>query len=122
MAKEARCPRSPEKPRSHARSLKLEPAKVLDLLPVDPLESAKAADLRYVRDLDSGIRRRRAGKGFVYTGADGKVVRDPEVLARIRALVIPPAWTDVRISNSPRGHLQAAGRDAKGRKQYRYHA
>lgn len=65
--------------------------------------------------------RKRAGKGFRYIGPDGKRIRNPETLRRIRALVIPPAWKDVWITTDPRGHLQATGRDAKGRKQSRYH-
>lgn len=68
-----------------------------------------------------GIKRRRAGKGFTYYGPDGARVTDPETLARIRGLAIPPAWTDVWISPHPMGHIQAIGIDAKGRKQYRYH-
>ena len=77
--------------------------------------------LRYVSDAAPGIRRRRAGKGFTYLDADGKRVDDPEALTRIRTLAIPPAWTDVWICASSNGHLQATGRDARGRKQYRYH-
>jgi DNA topoisomerase-1 len=87
----------------------------------DPLESASAAGLRYVSDASAGIRRRRAGRGFRYEDAGG-LVRDPEQLARIRNLAIPPAWSDVWICRDARGHLQATGRDARGRKQYRYHA
>ena len=87
----------------------------------DPAEAAKAAGLRYVSDTTPGIRRRRAGKGFSYVGSDGTPIRGPEQLRRIKGLVIPPAWTDVWICPSPRGHIQATGRDAKGRKQYRYH-
>lgn len=87
----------------------------------DPVESAKAAGLRYVRDGEPGIQRKRAGKHFSYVGPDGKPIRDPEVLRRIKSLGIPPAYTDVWICADPRGHLQATGRDAKGRKQYRYH-
>ncbi len=87
----------------------------------DPVASAAAAGLRYVSDETTGIRRRRAGKGFSYTGPDGKTIRDQKTLARIKSLAIPPAWTDVWISTDPRGHLQATGRDARGRKQYRYH-
>lgn len=86
-----------------------------------PIASAQAAGLRYSSDDRPGIRRRRAGKGFAYIGPDGKPLRDERTLARIRALAIPPAYTDVWISPDPRGHLQATGRDAKGRKQYRYH-
>lgn len=91
------------------------------ILPTDPLESAKIAGLRYIRDGGPGIRRKKAGKGFSYIGMDGKPVTDREELKRINALAIPPAWTDVWIAPSPRAHLQAVGRDARGRKQYRYH-
>jgi DNA topoisomerase-1 len=87
----------------------------------DPVQSAKEAGLRYVTDAQPGILRKRSGKGFRYVGPDGKTVRDKETLARIRSLVIPPAWNDVWICANPRGHLQATGRDAKGRKQSRYH-
>jgi DNA topoisomerase IB len=68
-----------------------------------------------------GIRRRRAGRGFVYVDADGARIDDPDMLARIRALAIPPAWDDVWICPWPNGHLQATGLDARGRRQYRYH-
>jgi DNA topoisomerase-1 len=77
--------------------------------------------LRYVSDEAPGIRRRRAGKGFVYTGTDGGRITDAQELARIRALAIPPAWTHDWICPQPNGHILATGRDAKGRKQYRYH-
>src|SRR3954451_8024127 len=87
----------------------------------DPVESAQAAGLRYVSDTQPGIRRKRAGKGFVYVGPDGKTIRDAKEVARIRSLAIPPAYTDVWICPSPNGHIQATGRDARGRKQYRYH-
>lgn len=87
----------------------------------DPVESAKEAGLRYTTDAKPGIARKRAGKGFRYVGPDGETVRNPETLRRIRSLVIPPAWKDVWITTDPRGHLQATGRDAKGRKQSRYH-
>ncbi len=89
---------------------------------VDPVEPAKEAGLRYVSDELPGIRRRKRGKGFQYVGPDGTPVRDDGTLARIKALVIPPAWTDVWICADPRGHIQATGLDAKGRKQYRYHS
>ncbi|HJU06705.1 MAG TPA: hypothetical protein VJ692_16270 [Nitrospiraceae bacterium] len=88
----------------------------------DPVESAKAAGLRYVADTAPGITRKRAGHGMQYIGVDGKVVHDPDVLRRIKALAIPPAWRDVWICGDAHGHIQATGRDAKGRKQYRYHA
>src|SRR6187402_326663 len=68
-----------------------------------------------------GIRRRRAGKGFAYFAPSGKRITDDATVARIRSLAIPPAYTDVWICVDPRGHLQAVGRDARGRKQYRYH-
>jgi DNA topoisomerase I len=87
----------------------------------DPVASAQMARLRYVSDTTPGIRRKRAGTGFSYRRPDGTLVHDAETLRRIRALAIPPAWTDVWICTLPNGHLQATGRDAKGRKQYRYH-
>ena len=90
--------------------------------PVDPVESARAAGLRYVTDVSPGIRRELAALGWIFTAPDGTVIDDEETIARIRKLAIPPAWTDVWICPSPKGHLQATGRDAKGRKQYRYHA
>jgi DNA topoisomerase-1 len=80
------------------------------------------ARLRYVTDQRPGIRRVKSGSGFRYVGASGAAIRRKDILARIRALAIPPAWTDVWICPDARGHLQATGRDAKGRKQYRYHA
>jgi DNA topoisomerase-1 len=87
----------------------------------DPVLSAREAGLRYVSDARPGIRRRRSGKGFTYIGPDDKRIRDTSALDRIRSLAIPPAWGDVWISTDARGHLQATGRDARGRKQYRYH-
>jgi DNA topoisomerase-1 len=86
------------------------------------IESARAAGLRYVNEGERGIRRWRHGRGFVYVGPNGKRLRDRATLERIRRLAIPPAWTDVWICPTGRGHVQATGRDAKGRKQYRYHA
>jgi DNA topoisomerase-1 len=93
----------------------------MTLEPNDPELSAEEAGLRYVSDAMPGIRRRRAGKGFTYIGPDGARIADPDRVDWIRALAIPPAWTDVWISPIRRGHLQATGRDARGRKQYRYH-
>jgi DNA topoisomerase I len=87
----------------------------------DPVKSARSAGLRYVNDEQPGIRRRRRGKGFSYTGPNGEPITDEATLARIRSLAIPPAWTDVWICPHPKGHIQATGRDDKGRKQYRYH-
>src|SRR4051794_19962145 len=88
---------------------------------VDPSESAEEAGLRYVNDSMPGIRRRRAGKGFTYVDPNGRRVTDRATLARIRSLAVPPAYSDVWISQHPNGHIQATGRDARGRKQYRYH-
>jgi DNA topoisomerase-1 len=88
----------------------------------DPKQSAREAGLRYVTDTRPGIRRVRSGRGFKYVGPDGKTVKDEETLKRIRSLVIPPAWTSVWICTVANGHLQATGRDARGRKQSRYHS
>jgi DNA topoisomerase-1 len=93
----------------------------LPAAPADAVQSAKVAGLRYVTDDMPGYRRRRNGKGFVCTRPSGEPIRDPQELRRIRALAIPPAWRDVWICPSPDGHLQATGRDIKGRKQHRYH-
>jgi DNA topoisomerase IB len=82
---------------------------------------ARTGALRHASDCEPGITRRRAGRGFVYLDAKGARVRDEATLARVRALAIPPAYTDVWICADRRGHLQATGRDARGRKQYRYH-
>jgi DNA topoisomerase I len=89
---------------------------------VDPKEAAEHAGLTYVSDERPGLRRRKAGKGFCYVGADGGKVRDAALLKRIKSLAVPPAWTDVWICPKANGHIQATGRDARGRKQYRYHA
>jgi DNA topoisomerase-1 len=86
-----------------------------------PTEDLQAARLTYVSDLDPGIRRTKAGHGFNYKDAEGKPVTGEPTLDRIRKLAIPPAWTDVWIAATERGHIQATGRDVKGRKQYRYH-
>ena len=88
---------------------------------VDPKDAAQSVGLRYVSDARPGIRRKKAGNGFTYTRVDGSRLAEPEVLGRIKALAIPPAWTDVWICPFADGHIQATGRDAKGRKQYRYH-
>ena len=90
---------------------------------VDPAaEAARDAGLVYASDEEPGITRRRAGRGWTYTGPDGKTITDRKELRRIKTLAVPPAWTNVWISPSPRGHIQATGRDARKRKQYRYHA
>lgn len=88
----------------------------------DAVFSARLAGLRYTSDQTPGLRRRETGTGFAYFDAHGRTVRDPAVLRRIRALVIPPAWREVWISPFANGHLQATGRDGRGRKQFRYHA
>jgi len=90
--------------------------------PAPSVTAATTAGLRYVSDHSHGIRRRKTPSGFTYLGTDGKVIRRATDLERIRKLAVPPAWTDVWICPHPRGHVQATGRDAKGRKQYRYHA
>jgi DNA topoisomerase I len=86
-----------------------------------PAADLQAAHLTYVSDLDPGIRRKKAGHGFNYLDPNGKPVTDRTTLDRIRKLAIPPAWTDVWIAPTERGHIQATGRDVRGRKQYRYH-
>jgi DNA topoisomerase-1 len=87
----------------------------------DAVASAVHAGLRYVSDASPGISRKRSGSGFAYFGPDGGRIRDTGVLLRIKHLVIPPAWTDVWICPDARGHLQATGRDSRGRKVYLYH-
>lgn len=94
--------------------LNLEPA-------LDPKAAARAAGLRYVSDRAPGITRVRTEQGFVYRNPDGSPLQDEKTLARIRTLAIPPAYENVWICRNPNGHLQAVGRDARGRKQYRYH-
>jgi DNA topoisomerase I len=88
----------------------------------DPATAAECAGLRYMSDAMPGIRRVRRGGRFVYRGPNGRALRDPRELRRIAALAVPPAWTDVWIAPDADAHLQATGRDARGRKQYRYHA
>jgi DNA topoisomerase I len=96
-------------------------ARQRDAAASDAAATAHAAGLRYVNDDDPGITRRRHGRGFGYRDPDGRPVTDRDTLARIRSLAIPPAWTDVWICPLPNGHITATGRDARGRKQYRYH-
>lgn len=91
-------------------------------LVADSKDAAESAGLRYVSDDRPGIRRKGSGKGFSYRRADGTRLTERAVLARIKALAVPPAWTDVWICPFADGHIQATGRDARGRKQYRYHA
>ena len=88
---------------------------------VDPRDAAESVGLSYVSDEQPGIRRKRAGKGFTFVDPKGQKVTDEKILERIRKLAIPPAYTDVWTCAKPNGHIQATGRDAKGRKQYRYH-
>jgi DNA topoisomerase I len=104
-----------------ARALGLHGSRAKPDLSADPETSAKAAGCRYVDDAAPGICRVRAGKGFRYLGPDGKAVRDLPTLKRIKSLAIPPAWERVWICPTEDGHIQATGRDARGRKQYRYH-
>ena len=85
------------------------------------VDAATGAGLVYISDAMAGIRRIRRASHFSYVGPNNRAVRDPEVLLRIARLAVPPAYEDVWICANPRGHLQATGRDAKGRKQYRYH-
>ena len=87
----------------------------------DPAEAAQDAGLVYTSDSEPGIRRMRKGRGFAYIGTDGRTVHDAGTLERIRSLAVPPAWKHVWICERSRGHLQATGRDARGRKQFRYH-
>ena len=93
----------------------------MGLASANPVAAAKIAGLRYVTDRTPGLRRIGSGKTFRYFGPTGRLIRDVETLGRIRSLAIPPAWTDVWICAIEEGHLQAVGRDARGRKQYRYH-
>lgn len=88
---------------------------------IDPRQAARSARLRYVNGNEPGFRRKPWGRGFTYLDEDGDHVKDPELRQRFEDLVIPPAWADVWICQSPRGHIQATGRDEKGRKQYIYH-
>jgi DNA topoisomerase-1 len=87
----------------------------------DSVEAAHDAGLVYTSDSEPGLRRVRKGRSFTYIDADGRAVRDQATLERIEALAVPPAWKDVWICARPRGHLQATGRDARGRKQFKYH-
>jgi DNA topoisomerase-1 len=101
--------------------MKIDTRAEADTPPTDAPAAAKAAGLRYVSDDKPGIARQPGPDGFRYVGADGAAISDEATLARIRSLAVPPAWTDVWICKSANGHLQATGRDAKKRKQYRYH-
>jgi DNA topoisomerase-1 len=116
--------RNPQRdsPSRNGRALVRKPSSNAAAPQAEAEQSARDAGLRYVNDARPGIRRVRAGQAFRYLDENGKRIRNQETLRRIRALVIPPAWSDVWICPSANGHLQAAGRDARGRKQYRYHA
>src|SRR2546428_12868490 len=87
----------------------------------EAIEAAEEAGLRYVSDEQPGYTRNAKGDDFEYFDTEGKPIRDEQRLLRIKRLAIPPAWMDVWICPSPNGHIQATGRDARGRKQYRYH-
>jgi len=87
----------------------------------ESIQSARSVGLRYVNGSEPGIVRKRHGRGFIYVGPNGKTIRSPATLRRIKNLAIPPAWENVWICVAQDGHLQATGRDAKGRKQYIYH-
>jgi DNA topoisomerase-1 len=91
------------------------------MLPTEGPQAAKAAGLRYTTDASPGIRRVKRGHGFSFLAPGGQPITDRSEIARIKSLAVPPAYTDVWISPIPNGHLQATGRDARGRKQYRYH-
>lgn len=96
--------------------------KIQSMISSDPVEAAQAAGLQYTSDNSPGIQRRLRGKKqFIYVGPDGQVIRDANEIKRIESLAIPPAYRDVWICPVANGHLQATGRDARGRKQYRYH-
>lgn len=103
-------------------SRKTPPTPPDDVHPPEGADQAEAVGLAYVSDHDPGISRRRSGTGFSYLHPDGAYVRDAATIDRIRSLAIPPAWTEVWICCAPEGHIQAVGRDQRGRKQYRYHA
>jgi len=105
----------------HGAAISLAAGILPDVIASDSIDSAKSAGLRYVRDDRPGIRRVKRRGGFSYVAPGGKPIHDETELGRIRKLAIPPAYADVWISPDPRGHLQATGRDARGRKQYRYH-
>jgi DNA topoisomerase I len=104
------------------KKLRKEKSKIADLKVVtDPAEAAAEAGLRYVSDEQPGYSRKRKGDDFEYLDMEGRPIEDEQRVLRIKRLAIPPAWTDVWICPSPNGHIQATGRDARRRKQYRYH-
>jgi len=108
--------------RKSAKKIRKEKKKIADLkIVTDPAEAAEEAGLRYVSDNQPGYTRKPNGDDFEYFDAEGKPIRDEQRLLRIKRLAIPPAWTDIWICPSPNCHIQAIGRDARSRKQYRYH-
>ncbi len=109
------------RPRANHDAGDVAPAPTRGAMGASAAAELRRAGLRFWSDAEPAIQRLRAGRGFTYRRPDGSRVKDRATLARIRALAIPPAWTDVRIAPSADGHLQAIGRDARGRKQYRYH-
>jgi DNA topoisomerase-1 len=113
-------PVKPVSPKTSRSAASRQHAPATPVTHVDPVKSAKEAGLRYVHDDSPGIRRRRAGRGYIYMDDAGRRIGDPQTLIRIRQLVIPPAWRNVWICPLANGHIQAIGRDARGRKQYRY--
>jgi len=108
-------------PLNHVRHISDINVSAADSAAADSIRATHEAGLRYVTDARPGIRRRRAGTGFTYIGLDQSRISDSELLGRIKSLAVPPAWSDVWICPFPQGHVQATGRDARGRKQYRYH-
>ena len=114
------CPASVALRLLSAKDMSQKDAPQLEII-TDPIASAKAAGLRYVSDTKPGIQRQRKGDTFIYIGTDGQPITDEKELQRIKSLVIPPAWEEVWICPQANGHIQATARDAKGRKQYRYH-
>src|SRR2546426_11058641 len=105
-----------------AKNIRKEKKKVADLqIVTDPEEAAEEAGLRYVSDDQPGYTRKAKGDDFEYFDTEGKPICDEQRLLRVKGLAIPPAYTDVWICPSPNCHIQATGRDARGRKQYRYH-
>ena len=104
-----------------SRNIKAQNLKLPPVVVADPAQSARAAGLRYVSDEQPGIRRQKWGRGFSYFDLGGDRIQDSDHLDRLKSLPIPPSWEDVWICPFPNGHLLATGRDAKGRKQYRYH-
>src|SRR5262245_23372371 len=99
----------------------LAPSRQKPQLTITAVSVARSAGLRYTTVCNPGYTRHVHGKGFGYLNPDKTPIVDREELRRIKALVIPPAWNEVWICSIPNGHLQATGRDSKGRKQYRYH-